>query len=218
MQKLSVSLVAAFTVLWLASSVAAAPRTPGVRTATPTSTTVPTRTATPEPQGCCQVEPVSSTGAPFCGNRIQESDCFEAWGARASFCLNCECSSHSAPGFTFDRGTCVTRIPTVTATPTASPTATATATPAVRTGCCRINTSRPGPRPYICGNAIEETSCLNDFGRDATFCAECVCSTHSGPGFGTSSGSCIGDAPPTRRSRPTRMPRPTRPARPTRVR
>lgn len=175
-----------------------------VRTATPTPT--------PEPQGCCQAEPASRTGVPICGNQIKRSDCTAAFGSRARFCENCDCTSHSGPGFTFDRGVCAEPAPV---TPSLTPTATTTPTPVVRQGCCQVNTSRPGPHPFVCGNGIDQDSCLNDFGAGATFCADCVCSSHSGPGFGNGSGTCLRPGGGSR-PRPTRPPRPPRPTRPPR--
>lgn len=182
---------------------------------TPTPSVSPTRTATPEPEGCCQVDGTSSTDAPICGNRIKQSDCFASFGNRAHFCLQCDCSSHREPGFTFDRGECVPQTtPTRTATATATPTATATQTPLSRRGCCRINTSRPGPHPYLCGNQIDELSCLKDFGDEALFCADCTCSSHATPGFGTTPGDCLTSSTGNGRPpRPTRVPRPPRPTR-----
>ncbi|MBI3785621.1 MAG: hypothetical protein HY270_19685 [Deltaproteobacteria bacterium] len=164
----------------------------------------PTPTPTPEPVGCCQADPVSRTGFPICGNRIKKSDCTAFFGARAEFCEHCSCSSHPDAGFTFDRGECVA------STPTATPTATATPTSGSRRGCCQVNTSRPGPHPFLCGNEIDETSCLNDFGAGAFFCPDCTCSSHSGLGFGTSPGSCVNTNARPRPTRPPRLPRPTR--------
>lgn len=185
----------------------------GAAQAVPTRTATPT--ATPEPLGCCQNDPVSRNQPPICGNAVKQSDCVRAFGNRARFCADCGCSSHTTPGFTFQGGECVDLAPP---RPTATATATVTSTPTPDSGCCQVNTSRPGPRPYVCGNDITRDSCLNDFGAGATFCADCVCSTHTSPGFGSASGTCLGRSSTSRPRpvRPTRAPRPTRPPRPAR--
>ena len=68
--------------------------------------------------------------------------------APRSFCANCECSSHSVTGFSFDVGICVTRTPTPTVT----------ATPAERRGCCQLTGLR-GANGAVCGNDVRESTC-----------------------------------------------------------
>ncbi|GBD27671.1 hypothetical protein HRbin30_03025 [bacterium HR30] len=188
--------------------------------ATPTSasTTSPTPspTATPEPRGCCEVAASRAIPFPFCGNDVTASSCFESFGFRASFCPECSCSSHDAPGFFLAPGGCVRPSPTPTArltvTPTRAPslrvsprvtlTPTPTATPA--SGCCEVPVSAAPGSTFFCGNDIPRSACLQTF-PGAKFCPTCRCSSHGEAGFGTTRGRCV----PLRATRPAR---PTRPA------
>jgi hypothetical protein len=115
----------------------------------------------------------------------------------ASFCANCICSSHRAPGFDLSAGLCVP----VTGTPTATP------TPVGRTGCCQLDNVHRLRQP-VCGNQINEVSCLNDFGGEPSFCPDCTCTSHSSSGFEFTTGVC---APPTatRNPTPTKTPTPS---------
>jgi hypothetical protein len=65
----------------------------------------------------------------------------------------------------------------------------------------------------VCGNAIDETSCRDDFGTAAIFCRDCLCASHSAAGFGTSPGTCVRRSSRLPRPHPTRRPRPPRPPR-----
>jgi hypothetical protein len=85
-----------------------------------------------------------------------------------------------------------TRTPTTTNTPTNTP---------IPLGCCQLS-NVSGSRVPICGNNIDEISCLHDFSGTAQFCADCVCSSHAGSGFDTTAGSCV-PRPPTATPTPT---------------
>lgn len=92
---------------------------------------------------------------------------------------------------------CVAALPAVSAgtpTPTATPTA-------AHPGCCQLDHLHR-TTASVCGNQISQVSCANDFAEPGTFCADCVCSSHAGPGFDLSPGVC---APPV----PTPTPSPT---------
>jgi len=164
-------------------------------------------TATPVPIGCCQVNRTRRTTYPICGNAISKLDCLNDFGNQGQFCEGCSCTSHDEPGFDFSRGVCTSNTPTPTPTPTATPTPSG--------GCCQINSTRPGPRPFICGNQIDQESCLQNYGDDATYCIDCICSSHAGAGFTFAPGTCLKLNPASSRPRPrpTRAPRPARPAR-----
>jgi hypothetical protein len=167
----------------------------GALPSTPTPTATPTKTATPTPterRGCCQVDNIRTVGHAICGNEISETSCLNETKGDPVFCANCECSSHSSGGFSFDAGVCATRTPTPTVT----------ATPAERRGCCQLTGLR-GAKGAVCGNDVRESTCLDAFDADAVFCPECVCSSHTGPGVDLVPGLCV---PPT----PTRGPRPLR--------
>jgi len=164
------------------------------RTATPTRT--PTKTPTPTftphgPIGCCQLEHLRRVGHPVCGNEVTEASCLNDFEGDASFCLDCLCSSHPGPGFEFGVGLCIPRTPTPTRTPTLTPTITPppSATP-ITHGCCQLDNAS-GLGQSICGNDIQQSSCLNDFDGEPTFCPTCVCSSHNGAGFTTAPGACV---------------------------
>lgn len=165
----------------------------------PSSAFTPTPTATPVPEsmGCCQLDNVRRLDHSVCGNAMTQTSCLGDFSGSATFCANCVCSSHSDPGFTLDDGSCIVR-------PTPTP------TPSGPRGCCQLD-HLTGVRGSVCGNAISESTCLNDFPGDGTFCADCVCSSHTGPGFQFVSGTCVPPATPTR---PRHNPHPPhRPAR-----
>lgn len=176
------------------------------RAAAQSTPTVRTPTATPVPVGCCQVNRTKRTTYPICGNVISKLDCLNDFANQGTFCETCSCTSHSGPGFEFSAGVCASN---PTRTPTSTPTS--TPTPTAASGCCQINSSRPGPRPFICGNQIDRESCLQNYGSDASYCRDCVCSSHSGAGFTFAPGTCLSRGGGSTRPRP---PRPTRPPRP----
>ena len=79
----------------------------GVPPSTPTPMATPTRTATPtptEPRGCCQVNNVRTVDHAICGNDVSQTSCLNETKGDPVFCANCECSSHSVTGFSFDVG------------------------------------------------------------------------------------------------------------------
>jgi len=167
----------------------------GLRTKTPTATPTPspTRTATP-PRGrigCCQLDNIDRVGRPMCANAIDEASCLTEFEGDPTFCKDCSCAAQPRPGFEFAVGRCVTNTPRPTATPT----------PAPPRGCCQLNRSR-GPHGSICGNDISMSSCLEEFGSGATFCADCTCSSHSEPGFDLAPGACQRRLPTPRPRRP----------------
>jgi hypothetical protein len=173
----------------------------GVPANTPTPNATPTKSPTTTPteaRGCCQVDNVRTVGHTICGNAVSETSCLNETKGTPKFCANCECSSHTVAGFSFDVGICVTRTPTPTVT----------ATPAERRGCCQLTGLR-GANGAVCGNDVRESTCLQEFDADAVFCAECVCSSHSRAGVDLAPGLCVPPTP-TRgpRARPT--PRPSR--------
>ena len=166
-------------------------------TRTPTATPSKTPTPTPrEPRGCCQVDNIRTLGHPICGNDVTQTSCLNETKGAPAFCADCVCSSHPNAGFSFDLGTCVTPTPTPTVT----------ATPAEKRGCCQLTRLR-GANGAVCGNDVRESTCLQEFDAEAVFCADCVCSSHTGNGVDLAPGVCV---PPT----PTRGPRPHRPPRP----
>jgi len=156
----------------------------GRPTATPTATPVPHVAR----RGCCQLNNLPRTHNSVCGNDVDESDCLSNFAGAATFCADCECSSHSDPGFDIDPGICVPR-------PTPTPTA------VEPHGCCQLD-NLPGARSSVCGNDIAQSVCLTAFAGQPTFCAKCKCSSHSGAGIDVSPGTCI--APPS--GRPRRQP------------
>lgn len=158
---------------------------------TPIPTSTPTRMATPTASptalpggglGCCQVENISRPPHPACGNAVGQDSCERDFGG--TFCPTCTCSSHSGPGFDVAAGTCSVP-PPPTATPSVGP-----------IGCCQLDNLHRLPYP-VCGNAISESSCLNDYAGTASFCANCACTSHTDPGFELSAGECVVPATPT---------------------
>jgi hypothetical protein len=171
----------------------------GAAPATPTHTATPTKTPTatpPEPRGCCQVDNIRTLNHPICGNDVSQTSCLNETKGAPAFCANCACSSHPDAGFSFDLGICVTLTPTPTVT----------STPAEPRGCCQLMQLR-GVKGAVCGNDVRESTCLQEFDAEAVFCADCVCSSHTGSGVDLVRGLCV---QPT----PTRGPRPHRPPRP----
>jgi hypothetical protein len=78
-----------------------------------TNTPKPTATPTPaEPRGCCQLNQSRGPHGSICGNEISMSDCLQEFGAGATFCADCTCSSHREPGFDLFPGVCQPRRPT----------------------------------------------------------------------------------------------------------
>ena len=142
-------------------------------------TPTPTPTAV-ESIGCCQLDNLRRLGHSVCGNAIGESSCLTEFAGVPSFCPECVCSSHPGPGFDLAPGACVTPEPTPTPTPI----------PEEAKGCCQLEGLHGAPSS-ICGNAIRQGSCLSDFPAQATFCSNCVCSSHSGSGFLLSRGVCV---------------------------
>jgi hypothetical protein len=164
------------------------------RTFTPTPTPMPPQLA----RGCCQINDRHRPWESTCGNDVTEATC-EQSGHDTEFCRDCDCSSHSEAGFTGALGICVQRTPTPTRTPTP-----AARPDGRRGGCCQIDNLRRVGHP-VCGNAIDEASCLQDYAGNATFCPDCVCTSHDGAGFDLTAGACVTRTPtPT----PTRMPTP----------
>lgn len=159
-------------------------------TRTPTKTLTPTNT--PIPRGCCQLDNVSGSRVPICGNDINETSCLHDFSGDAHFCADCVCSSHSGSGFDTAAGSCVPRPPT--ATPTRTPTVTATATATPPLGCCELANIR-GVGNTVCGNQLTQISCMNDFQGDPTFFANFVCSSHTASGFDLNPGNCVPRTP-----------------------
>jgi hypothetical protein len=157
---------------------------------TPGPTRTPTATPVRAPIGCCQLDNLRRVGHAVCGNTIAQLSCLGDYAGVPSFCLDCACSSHSAAGFSLDPGACVTRTPTPVPTRTPTP----------QLGCCELANFRGG-HDSICG-AVTEAACEADTRGQPTFCTNCVCSSHSGPGFVVSRGSCVGNRRPKRLSRP----------------
>ena len=171
----------------------------GAPPSTLTPTASPTKTPTPSPtqaRGCCQVDNIRTVGHAICGNDVSQTSCLNETKGDPVFCADCECSSHSEAGFSFDVGTCVTRTPTPTVT----------ATPAERRGCCQLTGLR-GANGAVCGNDVRESTCLQEFDAEAVFCADCVCSSHTSGGVDLAPGLCVPPSP-TRGPRPHRAPRP----------
>jgi len=174
---------------------------PPTATLTPTGSLTPTRTPTPLPQtqvhGCCQVNDPHRVGGSTCGNDIVEASCLQDFGSATVFCQNCSCSSHPEPGFSRSMGLCVRW----TATPTRTPTPTPVRPPI---GCCQLDDLRRTGHP-VCGNAISQVGCLDDYAGVPSFCLDCVCSSHSGAGFDLAPGACVTRTPtpsPTTTSTP----------------
>ncbi len=158
---------------------------------TPTPTRAPTSTVTPPGRrGCCQLANLRHVGHVVCGNDIAEVSCLNDFAGDAAFCADCACSSHPGSGFELSLGACVPPTATPTTTPTFTPTSTATPSPLPPRGCCQLN----NPSAFghaVCGNQIEEVTCLNDFEALPTFCVSCACSSHSGSGFTFDPGRCL---------------------------
>ncbi len=184
-------------------------------TATPTPSSIPSQTPTPVVAGCCEVAASRAIPFPICGNQVPRDQCLAVFGFRASFCENCGCTSHEESGFSLQPGGCVSPTPTRTVPPTRTPTmrprqspprptATPTATPAA--GCCEVPVTSGVRPPEFCGNHIAREVCLGQFS-GARFCPDCVCSSHSGEGFGTAPGVCVHRPA---RPRPPRAPLPPR--------
>lgn len=163
---------------------------------TPTPRQSPTPTATPrvDPMGCCQLDSLRRVGHSVCGNALSQTSCLNDFTGVPAFCANCVCSSHPQRGFDLDAGACVTPTPTQSEPK----------------GCCQLD-HLTGVRGSVCGNAIRQSTCINDFPGGGTFCADCVCASHTGPGFQFTTGTC--GTPPTP-GRPRHNPHP--PHRPTR--
>lgn len=142
-------------------------------------TPTPTPTAA-ESTGCCQLDNLRRVGHPVCGNDVSESSCLTEFAGVATFCADCVCSSHDSSGFDLAAGVCVTPEPTPTPTPA----------PENLKGCCQLEGLHGAPNS-ICGNEIQQSSCLGDFPAQATFCQNCVCSSHSGSGFTLTRGACV---------------------------
>jgi len=152
--------------------------------------------------GCCQFVVRSSSGAP---QRRCADEPHDACALRpvSSFFQGLSCDSPTGrclrglpPRTPTSTAVPPTQTPTATLTPTATPTAT------VSRGCCQLDQSSVG-HP-VCGNQITESSCRHDFDGTPSFCADCVCNSHAGPGFDSDSGTCV-------HLTPTSTPTPTGP-------
>lgn len=165
---------------------------------TPAPTRTPTPTPVRTPIGCCELENLRHISNPVCGNAIAQASCFSDYAGSPSFCLDCVCSSHDDGGFTLDAGACVTK----------TPTRTPTRTPVPKMGCCQLD-AFSGGHTAVCGNQVSEAACLSDSRGTPSFCAACVCSSHTGAGFTAARGGCVDRRRPARPVRP-HIPRPPR--------
>ncbi len=135
----------------------------------------PTPTATAQ-IGCCQLDGLRQLAGSVCGNDISDVSCANDFAGTPTFCADCVCSSHPGTGFDLSPGACV-------------PPPTPTPIPAQVRGCCQLDNLRGAPSS-ICGNAIRQEACLNDFDAQPTFCQNCICSSHSREGFDLTRGVC----------------------------
>src|SRR5574341_1201655 len=133
-----------------------------------------------EEVGCCQFSVRSSDSS---GRTKGSKQCADSTRQE---CLGLRSSSTFLRGFRCNAAAqrCALsvpppRTPTITLTPT--PTPTQTLQPEA-VGCCQLNNLRRAGQA-ACGNQISESSCLNDYAGQPTFCVDCTCTSHTGPGI-----------------------------------